>query len=371
MACQPKYKILLVLLTPITTNGISKNVYSYLEAMDHTNIEFDVITAFRVDDITGARFKEFVGDIKVMNSRYKSTLRYVNQLRKLIKKNKYDIVHVHGNSATMVLEMLAASLGGCKIRIAQCHNTKGILPRAEKLMRPLFYWLCKVRFACGREAGEYLYGSRSFDIINNAQNIEALKYDEEKRKEYRKRYGLTENLVFGHVGMFNEQKNYPFLIEVFRHVYMKEKNARLLLVGDGRLREETEELIKKYDLQDAVILTGRVANVPDLLQAMDMMIFPSLYEGLPNVVIEWQIAGLPAVISDVITQDCAFTDLVHFVPLSNGAEAWADYILNVSMPNREESRKFVMKAAAEAGYDINENARWLNAKYESLIKEKK
>ena len=363
-------KILLFLIPSLTNNGVAKNILAYLESMDQTGIEFDVITANDIDEEIGRRYREVAGEVYAMNLRYKNPIQHVNRLRKLVKKNRYDIVHVHGSSSLLFLELLAAKLGGCHVRIAHSRNTMSLTPKTDRLFRSLFYRLCTARFACGREAGEFLFSGRDFTIISNGKDVQKFSYDPDIREEYRRRYGLTEKWAVGHVGFFGDQKNHSFLVETFKHIYAARPDAYLVLVGDGDNRRNIEQQVAEAGLSDAVMFTGRINDVPEMLQAMDIMMLPSLYEGLPNVVIEWQIAGLPCLISDMVTRECAFTDLAEYLPLEVGVQAWADKLLSMPMPDRESSREAIAEMTDKAGYNIHANARRLKELYTQLVFDK-
>ena len=111
----------------------------------------------------------------------------------------------------------------------------------------------------------------------------------------RQQLELTDHIVIGHVGNFNYQKNHEFLIRIFKELSAKDERYILYLMGDGELRPHIEQMVEEYKLKHKVIFTGYVSNVADMLQAMDIMVLPSRFEGLPNVVVEWQIACLPCV----------------------------------------------------------------------------
>ena len=185
-------------------------------------------------------------------------------------------------------------------------------------------------FMCGEESGKWLYGEKNksrFIMLNNAIDAASYTYDLSKREELRRQLGLADKLVIGHVGRFNPQKNHPFLLDIFAALLKKESNAVLLLVGGGVGMSKMQEKVQELGIAEHVRFLGVRSDVADLMQAMDVFVFPSLYEGLGIALIEAQAAGLPCVVSDTIPHEAYLTDLVDSESLSAPAEKWAEKIL--------------------------------------------
>ena len=363
-------KILVIITSPLHLSGITLNILSYYEAMDRDNVQVDFINAVACDGKIRERIDRLGSRIFDLTMRNRNPVKYILALRKIVKNGGYNIVHAHGSSGMLGFEMLAARLGGAKVRIAHSRNTLSGHALMDKLTRPLLYFNCNVRFACGEDAGRWLFKKRGFKVIPNGKKLDSYLFDSQIRDEYRKKYSLQDNFVIGHVGLFNEQKNHDFLIEIFREIVKRDGGARLVLVGEGDKRPAVEQKIRGYGLTNYVIFTGKISDVHNLNKAFDITIFPSLYEGLPNVVLEWQLAGLPCVVSDVITKECCFTDLVSFLSLRDSAERWAEHALSIKLPDREAECPDILKKANSAGYNIEENAKMLKALYENLLKER-
>ena len=160
------------------------------------------------------------------------------------------------------------------------------------------------------------------------------------------------------MGRFSEPKNHSFLIDIFQCIHEENKNTKLLLVGDGELYNQIQEKVKKYGLEEAVIFTGVRADVTDLMQTMDVFLFPSLYEGLPLTLIEAQASGLPCIISDKVPIECAITNLVQQVSLNSDKKKWASVVLETTC-----ERKEMYLEICEAGFDIRKNVRKLQKMY--------
>ena len=215
-------------------------------------------------------------------------------------------------------------------------------------------------FACGKAAGDWMFGGKTYRLLPNAIAAEKYIYEEEKAKKIKKELDLEKNLVIGHIGRFNPQKNHKFLIDIFEKCFEKNQKVRLMLIGDGEGRKEIENKVKERGLQDNVIFMGVRRDVPELLQAMDVFVFPSLYEGLPVTMIEEQAAGVPAVISDRVSEECIITkDLVKVEGLEETPEQWAGEILKqVKISKRDRSEEI-----KKAKYDVETNAKWLEEYY--------
>lgn len=211
-------------------------------------------------------------------------------------------------------------------------------------------------FMCGEESGKWLYGDKNksrFIMLNNAIDAAVYSFDASKREEMRRQLGLTGELVIGHVGRFNPQKNHAFLLDIFAALLKKEPNAVLLLVGGGADMPKIQAKVQELGIAERVRFLGVRSDVADLMQAMDVFVFPSLYEGLPVTMVEAQASGLPCIISDKVPPECILTEgLVNIMPLSASPEAWAEKILTMRAVPRTDLREEI----AAHGFDITTEA---------------
>ena len=287
-----------------------------------------------------------------------SFLRYMN-------KNHIDILHVHGSSSAIVLEALLAKWGGVKVVVAHSHNTRGNHPLVHRLLRPLLNVTTDVRLACGRMAGEWMYGkNRTFRVIPNGIETNKYRYSTKTREIVRKELGITDDaVVIGHVGSFSEVKNQRFLIELIKG-YAEDNNVRvkLLLIGDGILRQELEAECRHHQTSDMVVFAGVRKDVNRLMMAMDVFCLPSLYEGFPIVAVEAQASGLPVIMSSNISNEVCITDLVHSLPINKGIAEWKQTI-NV-ITSRNGLRAAYADEVRNAGYDIRHSAIMLESIYD-------
>ncbi len=350
-----KKRILIISTVGLTYDGITNIICSYLEAMDLTQLEIYLAGTIKVETSIKDKLELLECKVIVLPNRRKETLKYFIDLIKLIKDKEIQVVHAHGNSTTLIIELLAAWLGGAKKRIAHSHNTRCNHVIANRMLRPFFNALYTDAVACGEVAGKWLFGGRCFKVLTNGRDIERYTFKPDIRAKMRKRYNLTNELILGHVGGFVEQKNHVFLIKIFREILKKDKNVKLFLIGDGPLKSHIDELTR--DISNYIVFVGTTNHVEDYLQMMDVMILPSLFEGLPLVTIEWQINGLPCLVSDNVTKNCSVSDYVKFISPNVEALKWAEQILELRISkNRVQQSAIGAKKAALSGFDISKNA---------------
>ncbi|TYQ15961.1 UNVERIFIED_CONTAM: glycosyltransferase involved in cell wall biosynthesis [Acetivibrio alkalicellulosi] len=359
-------RVLIIMTTTMEISGITMSVMNYYRYMDKNDMSIDFIAP----NVVPKRIRDEIelnnGKIFELLMRRRNPIKYFNTMRKIISEGKYDIVHAHGNSCTLALEMLAARLEAVKVRIAHSRNTTCVHRLIHKLLRPIFDTSYTDGFACGVEAGKWLFRRNKFTVIKNGNDIDKFAFNQKTRQEYREKYKLNGKKVIGHVGYFNYQKNHEFLIEVFNDLVKINPEYVLLLVGDGSLKEDIKSKVKKLGLENQVIFIGKSLEVERLVQAMDIMVLPSRYEGLPNVVVEWQIACLPCLVSDKVTKEVKLTDLVEFMPLEAGSKEWANKINKIKLIDRNLIKDSIVKQITRAGYNVKENAKELKKLYIEL-----
>jgi glycosyltransferase involved in cell wall biosynthesis len=362
-------KILVVQATVFGLDGISRVVTNYYLYQNHNEIKMDILTINPVNEKLAQEMR-INGDYNyVIPFRNKKPIKYIESIAEIIKKNGYQLIHVHGCSATLFVEMLAAKLAGVQVRIAHSHSTACDHVKINNILKPFFLRLCTDGFACGLEAGKWLFNGRIFKIIPNGIDMQTFRYNESIREEVRKRYGLENNLVVGHVGRFSEQKNHRKLIEIFEAFYQKRKDGKLVLVGDGVLKKEIEEIARKKNLD--VLFVGLSNEVEKWFQTMDIVVFPSLYEGLPLGIIEAQATGLPCLLSNTISPLTAITDLVQFIDLNANTDIWVQKILDIDITKRKTHQVLVEQQIKKAHFDIRENCKELENIYKMMIEKPK
>ena len=357
-------KVLIISTVGLIYDGITSVIVSYLEAMDKSNLEIYVAGTMNIELSIKERIHSCGCHVVEFPNRKKQPLGYFMFLAKFIRKKKIQVVHAHGNSATLAIEMFAAWIGGCKKRIAHSHNTKCNQTKADKLLRPLFYIFYTDALACGNEAGKWLFKGRKFIVLKNGRNIKNYRFNEEARKSIRNKYNVEDKLALGHVGGFVNQKNHQFIIEIFKELKKIYPNTILFLIGDGELRTAIECKVDDLCLSNDVVFVGNTDKVADYLSAMDAMILPSLFEGLPLVSIEWQISGLPIILSSKITKECSISDNIVFLDINEKPISWAEKLIDIAhTEDRKKMSDIAIKKIKLAGFDIQDSSNNLRKIY--------
>lgn len=361
-------RVLLINTVPTEKNGITGVIFNYLRMMDTTQIRFDLLSLNSpeqsyIDEI------EIRGGTVCVIPRLDGTLKYWISLIKQIRQHKYDIIHIHGNSHTLVLELSAAFIAGCKVRIVHSHNTTCKYRVVHQFLKPVFNILYTHALACGEAAGKWMFGHSDFIVVNNGVDVIRYKFDQDVRKSYRDKFLWHGCKVIGHVGSFIPAKNQKFVVDIFNELKKKDDTYRLLLIGDGYQKQDVEEHVKQMELDEYVTFTGNIDNVADYLNAMDLVVMPSLFEGLPLTLIEQQANGLQCVVSDNITREVDKTENVMFLSLDEGAKKWAETISNIDYKNvnRINQSTVAIKKIIECGYSIQEEAKKLEKYYSKII----
>lgn len=287
----------------------------------------------------------------------KSYRQYMKALKALIEEYRYHAIHAH-TMFSCGWAMLAAKKAGVPVRVAHAHSALDTGNRLdkklyEKVMRRMILKNATDLVACGEKAGIRLFGEKAYrergKLILNGVDIDGFRFDKSKRQVIREKLGWQEAFLLGHVGHLASVKNQSFLLDLMPHILKQQPNARLLMLGEGDDRPMLEEKIQALGIADKVLMPGNVTNVADYLSAMDVFVFPSLYEGMPLSVLEVQANGLPCVISTGVPKDVYLTDLIHPLALADDKKDWIDRILSVKRENPQDYAPQLRKA----GFDLS------------------
>lgn len=361
-----KLKVLWIITTGLRKNGICISQLEYIKHINKDKFIVDIAAVHKDKQEMIDKYKKYSNKVILLPDRKKHTFNYLKKLKKLLKEEKYDIIHVYGSSSLMLMELMTAKRCGVKVRIAHSRNTTCDRPWLEKILRNTFNNSYNVALACGNDAGKWLFGDREFIVFHNAKDLEKYKFNIEIRRKMRGKLGLNNEIAIGHVGFFNAQKNHEFLIDAFNEIHSLNKNTKLFLMGIGFKMDAIKKKVSDLDLNNSVVFLNNVDNVEEYLQAMDVMLFPSLFEGLPNVVIEWQASGLPSMISSNITTECKSSDLVSFLSVNDGAKIWGDFFKKIKLFDESTREKESLKASmllAKNGFEIIESTKNLEKVY--------
>lgn len=357
----------LQVVTYMGRGGLETMLMNYYRSIDRNQIQFDFLThrmeKWDYDD----EIERLGGKIYHIPKLNPFSISYRNALGDFFDEHpEYQIIHVHQDCLSSVILKIAKE-HSVAVRIAHSHSSsqdKNIKYLIKLCLKKSIPHYATQLMACGKEAGDWMFSGAPYLILNNAIDTRKYSFNETKRKVVREKFGISQDTILvGHVGRFFEPKNHSYLIDIFYEVMKCNQNAMLLLVGDGELRKSIEEKVSKLGLRNRVIFTGIRADVADLMQAMDVFAFPSVYEGLPLTVIEAQASGLPCIISDKVPIECKKTDLVEQIELSVGAAMWAQTIIEAAKTVRRDTYEEIKNA----GFDIEGNAKWLMEYYQSSL----
>lgn len=348
------------MFTIMDRGGAETMVMNYYRHIDRTKVQFDFLVHREQRGAYDDEIERMGGRIYRMCPVYPQNFsRYKRDLRTFFRAHpEYKIIHSH-MSELGYFAFREAERQGVPVRICHAHNAPHgfdakmiIRTYFKKRMMPYLTHL----FMCGEESGKWLYGEKNksrFIMLNNAIDAAVYSFDASKREEMRRQLDLTDELVVGHVGRFNPQKNHPFLLDIFTSLLKKEPDAVLLLVGGGEGMPKIQAKAQELGIAERVRFLGVRSDVADLMQTMDVFVFPSLYEGLPVTMVEAQVSGLPCIISDKVPPECILTEgLVNIMPLSASPEAWAEKILTMRVVPRTDRHEEI----AAHGFDISTEA---------------
>ena len=334
--------------------GFENFIMNIYRKMDRNKVQFDFIVHKKKDNSYDEEIESLGGKLFYVTRKSKNPVKNFFEIRKVIKANDYNIVCRHSDSAFTVVDLLAAKLGGAKKIIMHSHSTTTGNVKIHNFFRKWMSFVPTHRFACSKAAGKWMFGDLEYTFVPNAIDTSEYLYDADIRASMRQEWKVAAKNVYGHVGNFVYAKNHLFLLDVFKEITLKDKNAILFLIGEGELREEIEKKIKELQLQDKVILTGRRKDVVRFLQIFDLFLFPSVYEGLPVSMVEAQCSGLPCLISSSITDEIMLTDCVKQMDLKENVSEWAKAAMEMLEAGKRKERYSRQDEIRKAGYGIEE-----------------
>lgn len=350
--------------------GLETTLMNIFRNINRELIQFDFLVSIKDKGAYDDEIKSLGGNIYYVPPRSEGILQNRKQLKTFFENhNYYKIIHQHVSSLSYVKPLKYAMKNSIPVRIVHSRNT---MEGGSFIHKYLHLWnQKKIKsyatdfFACSDLAAKWLYGKKQYNkgeykIINNGIMTEKFIFNIKVRESIRKEFGIENKFVIGHVGRFHPQKNHLYLIDIFKNFFETTPNSVLLLIGDGALRNQIEEHIKKLNLTENVILTGVKENISELLQCMDIFVMPSFYEGLPGTIVEAQGAGLPCLISDKITRQVKITDLVHYESIDSDPSIWSNRIFQI-INNFE--RRNTQSDLINAGFDMRYIAKELESFY--------
>ena len=305
-------------------------------------------------------------DFNIKRKTKVSKIIYAYKLYKFLKKHNYQIIHI--NSSAFFFSFHVAIIARmCKVKkiIAHSHSVRDINIFKRfiiYLLKPIFFRITTEHLSCSNKAKISLYKNKyPVKIINNGIDINKYKFKMDVRNEYRTKLNLKNKIVYGHIGNFDYRKNQSFLIDIFYEIQKKQENSLLILIGDGILKRKIEAKVKDLKIEDKVIFMGFINNVDEIINSIDVLIFPSIKEGLGIVTIESQTNGLMTYCSNNISNEANISPYFKSFNLSDLPSNIADSIINEKKDykKRENAYKYTKKNK----YDIKDSCRELEKIY--------
>lgn len=337
------------------TQALLMNIY---RKIDRTKVQFDFLVEYPEKQFYDDEITEMGGRIYYSTVREDfNVFKFMRQLKTILNEHpEYRIVHSHAFTIGYFC-LKTAKKCGVPVRIAHSHSNETMhdikwIPKL--IMQKLYTIHATDLFACSEEAGKYLFKNRPFSVLKNAINSSKFVSDGRIREEVRNELGVNDNFVVGHVGRFHTSKNHSFLIDVFAQIKKKKTNAKLILIGSGDLEQNIRNKAERLSLTDSIVFLGNRADMERIYQAMDVFVFPSIFEGLGIVAIEAQAAGIPVICSEGLPPESNVTPLYKKLMLSDGAEKWALEALSIA--EEPQCHSNMQQYIIDAGFDMKSTA---------------
>ena len=354
---------ILHIVTYMGRGGLETMIMNYYRHIDRNKVQFDFLVHREFEADYDQEIQSLGGKIYRISRLVPWSSSYKKELKLFFQKHpEYKIVHVHQDCLSSVALKCAKDCG-IPVRIAHSHSSSAVknlrYPIKVHYMKKISKYATKL-FACGKQAGDWMFCGNDYEIIRNAIDTTKYQYSQRVEAEVRAELGLSDELVVGHVGNFTPAKNHLFLLEIFVEILKLNQKAKLLLVGGGDARNSIEEKAHELGVYEHVIFTGVRTDVNRVMQAINVFVFPSIYEGLPVTMVEAQAVGLPCIISDCVSDECIVTNgLVNSKRLVDTPKQWAEYILQYANKTKENH----IHEIEDAGYDISVAAKQLENFY--------
>ena len=299
-------------------------------------------------------------------------IKYYFFWKRFFSENRFDVLYLNTCDIVSIDDLMFAKAAGIPIRIIHSHST-GNQQAVERRLNIIHQLMEKHNhkiidryathlFACSKEAGEWMFDDRPFEIIKNGIDLSKYAYSDQSRNKLRREFELGDAIVIAIIGRLTSVKNPLFAVRVIEELSKTGLNLRAVFLGEGEQRAQVETAVREAALETIVSFIGAVDNVNEWLSAADVLLMPSLFEGLPFVLVEAQASGLPCVVSDAVSTEANITGNIHYVGLNEPVDAWSECILNAAKEKRQRNTSILI----DAGYSIEDTAN----KVSDIIKSK-
>ena len=352
-----------VLVCGFTENrgGMEAYLMNVYRCIDREKLQFDFINLNPREMAFTEEINSLGGHVYKIPRRRDDVAAHKKAINDLLSTHKYKGIYYQCTRRLTTMELFKfAKKYGIEKRVIHSHSSdeKGIDTISairKKCSSLVMNRYINGRLACSENAGKWMFGNKEYIVINNGIDLEKYRFSSEKRQEIRAEFGISDDtFVLGTVGRLDYEKNPLLMVDIFNEFKKKHENSVFLHIGTGAYLDQMKQHIEELSLGDSYLLLGERKNVYDLLNAFDVFLLPSLYEGFPLVLVESQANGLQCVISDTITKDIDLTGLVQYASIQNISE-WIGIFENVqSHPVEREKYSEVVR---EKGFGIEDSAR--------------
>lgn len=356
----------LQICTALDGGGVDRYLFNYCTRIPDIAFDFAVIDAGKKGILESELEKQ--GTVYRVPRLKNGICKNYAALRTIMSQTHYDAVHVHSGYMGAIA-LICAKRCAIKVRIVHSHGADQPQTVLQAILRHVLTFVTK-RFAtalaaCGEDAARWMWGARDLrcgrvSLQNNAIDTTQFQFSPVQRQQMRQALQVSEDtLLVGHIGRLCEQKNQLRLLDIFHLLHQQYPQSRLLLIGRGGQEQEICQKIDRLGLHDCVQLLGVREDVAMLLNALDVMIFPSQFEGFPVALVETQCNGLPVVCSDNITASVKMTESISFLSLRDTDQTWVDAALEAAEHRRFDGAEQLCRC----GYDLNTEAQKLKQYY--------
>ncbi|MBQ0043365.1 MAG: glycosyltransferase [Lachnospiraceae bacterium] len=332
-------------------------IMNLYRAIDKEKVQFDFVEHTESDPVYVSEVEAMGGHVYRLPRLTSHPFRNLKGIRKLVEDNQYKAVVRHTPNALIAPQLLAAKKAGA-VAICHSHNTTDPKKFLHFIGRQLLKNDSIVKMACSEAAGKWMYGNKPFREIHNAIDIDRFTFDKAKRNRIRSEFGIAENAhVYGNIANFLPSKNHTFLLDIYSKIAGIDSGAVFFCLGRGELLDEMKQKAKELGIEGRVHFTGSRPDADAFMSVFDVMIFPSLFEGLPLTLIEAQASGLHILLSDTITRNVEVTTgLLEYKSLDESPSEWANNAIKLA--NDKSVRAYKGEEIINAGYDIKGLASW-------------
>lgn len=351
-----------------TLGGISTVVLNYYQHIDRTRFRFDCAVNNIKLGPNGNALERLGCEFFHLPLKSRHLVKYCIKLAKLLSTHQYDAIHVHNNMTSFV-PLGIAKMYRVPIRIGHAHSAYQKNNNvAYKVKEKIFQWILSKTatnlIGCSNEAAESIFGISKIAksktiVLRNAIDAQKFLYDARTSEEMRSSFGIGSELILGTVGNLGSEKNQQYLLRIGSELKNQGIEFKMIIVGEGPLRDELNVLAKELEISDCVLFLGRRTDVPQVLMMFDCFVMPSLYEGFGIAALEAVASGLPVLLSDKIPSDLQVFDNCTYLSIEAPPSSWVEHILQ----RKAFVRELGVDTVREKGYDIKDNTHVLENLY--------